>query len=157
MKIGNLLNIDRVNALNIEPNAYIAKQPKHIAAERGTSKVNVANIPKVIFPEPYENARGYYNKSEFVPPPPPHVEHAPQQHQQSNSMFDIKSLLPMLMSGKLDMLKPLMSMFGGGKSSGLSDIAKIFDIFKPKEKTKNAEKEAEEISSKFDDMIIIED
>ena len=135
MKIGNLLNMDRVNALNIEPNAYIAKQPKHIAAESGTSKVNVANIPKVIFPEPYENARGYYNKSEFVPPPPPHVE----------------------MSGKLDMLKPLMSMFGGGKSSGLSDIAKIFDIFKPKEKAKNAEKEAEEISSKFDDMIIIED
>lgn len=157
MKIGDALNMDRVNALNIEPNAYIAKEPKHIATGSGASKVNSVNIPKVIFPEPYENARGYYNKSEFVPPSPPQVEHASQQHQPSNSMFDIKSLLPMLMSGKLDMLKPLMSMFGGNKGGGLGDIAKIFDIFKPKEKTKNAEKEAEEISSKFDDMIIIDD
>lgn len=155
MKIGNALNMDRVNALNIEPNAYIAKEPKHIATGSGASKVNAVNIPKVIFPEPYENARGYYNKSEFAPPPPPQAP--PPQPQQSIPMFDIKSLLPMLMSGKLDMLKPLMSMFGGNKGGGFGDIAKIFDIFKPKEKAKKIEKEAEEISSKFDDMIIIED
>jgi hypothetical protein len=60
----------------------------------------------------------------------------------------------------MDMLKPLMLMFGGGKGGaggGLGDIAKVFDLFKPKSKPKKEEKKEEDISSKFDDMIIIED
>ena len=45
------------------------------------------------------------------------------------SGFDIKSLLSMLMGGNLnDVLKPLMSILGGGKSGGGMDIAKIFHI-----------------------------
>jgi hypothetical protein len=57
------------------------------------------------------------------------------------------------------MLKPLMSMLGGGGTSGggLGDITKIFELFKPKHQKKEEKKEEEDVSSKFDDMIIIED
>jgi hypothetical protein len=65
----------------------------------------------------------------------------------------------MLMSGKFnDLLNPIMSMVGG-KSGGV-DIAKIFELFKPKSSVKKEKRiihEEEDVSSKFDDMIIIED
>lgn len=152
MKIGNILNNDRVNALNCSPNAYVLRQ---IKPQDVTSQTQ-----KVVFSEPYENAGHYYNKSQFAkpaPPEPPQVEH----RSTNNMNFDIKSLLPMLMSGKMDMLKPLLSMLGGGNNAvGSMDFAKIFELFKPKSKPKKDEKKEtkqEEESSKFDDMIIIED
>jgi len=154
MKIGNILNSDRVNALQSSPNAYVPSQTK-------LQNVNT-QTKRVVFPEPYENAEHYYNKSQFTKPTPP--EPSPVEHRSTNNMnFDIKSLLPMLMSGKMDMLKPLLSMFGGGVGSGVvggMDFAKIFELFKPKSKPKKDEKKEtkeEDISSKFDDMIIIED
>lgn len=153
MNVNDLLNAERVNALGVDPNAYVVKptpKPKH-------EPVKTENISKVVFPEPYENATPYYNKHEFSPPPPPNIQ--PQQNTQPNAPFDFKSLLPMLMSGKFnDMLKPLMSMMsGGGSGGGLGDISKIFELFKPKAKPKKQEKKEEDVSSKFDDMIIIED
>ena len=144
--------MDRVRALGREPNAYTPT----FKPEGQTNNVNTQEVEKVIFPEPYENAGTHYNKEEFAKPP---VQEEPHQHnhQQQSPMFDFKSMLPMLMSGKFnDILKPLMSMFGGsaGGGGGLGDIAKIFEIFKPKKKK---EKTEEDVSSKFDDLIIIED
>lgn len=162
MKLGNILNVDRVNALQVDTNAYVAEK-NTIHKE---NKVNTQEIQKVIFPEPYENVNPYYTKNDFgKPPPPPIPENHKCNHNHNNiypkPMFDVKSLLPMLMGGNFnDMLKPLMSMFGGGNSgsSGIGDISKIFELFKPKSKSKIEEKkEDEDISSKFDDMIIIED
>lgn len=154
MKLGNILNLDRTRELPMDNNAYV----KHGKFVSGESVARAQSVDKVVFPEAYENASGYYNKNQFCPPPK--LEQNPPRLQQSQpAMFDIKSLLPMLMSGKLnDLITPLMSMFGG-KSGGM-DIAKIFDIFKPKSSTKKEKKvndNDEEMSSKFDDMIIIED
>lgn len=155
MRLSELLNADRVNALQVERNAYIKDIKREIKGDR----VTVQTPEKVVFPEPYENARPYYNKTEFARPAPP--QNPPNQHRSQHSqmsMFDIKSLLPMLMSGKLDMLKPLMSLFGGsGAESQGMDFAKIFELFKPKSKQKKDITKEEDISSKFDDMIIIED
>lgn len=160
MRLGDLLNDDRVNTLRVEPNAYAIG----MKAKGKENKVSSQEINKVIFPEPYENASQYYNRHDFSKPPPPSTE----EHNQCNNhaplqkpMFDIKSLLPMLMNGSFnDMLKPLISMLGGVNtgtgSGGIGDISKIFELFKPKPKPKKEEKE-EEFSSKFDDMIIIED
>lgn len=153
MKIGNLLNNERVKALGVDKNAY---------PNRMNNNVNTQHAEKVLFPEAYENASHYYNKNEFSKPSPP--EPPPQCEQSKHScnhnsmpMFDIKSLLPMLMGGKFnDMLKPLMAMLGGNGGGGM-DMAKIFEMFKPKSKPKQEEKKEEDISSKFDDMIIIED
>ena len=119
-------------------------------------------MSKVIFPEPYESLSTHYSKNDFCSPPKEELKHdPPSKHQNNAPMFDIKSLLPMLMSGKFnDILKPLMGMLGNGGGSlsgGLGDIAKIFELFKPKPKPKKEEKREEDISSKFDDMIIIED
>lgn len=160
MRLSDVLNPDRVRAMNTDPNAYVMKeQPK-----QQTDTVKAQEVEKVLFPEPYENARAYHNHDQFSKPPPPsQPKPAPSENHphQNKPMFDMQSLLPMLMSGKFnDMLKPLMSMFGGGGNSGggLGDITKIFELFKPKSNTKKAEpKEEEDMSSKFDDMIIIED
>ena len=116
--------------------------------------VHTNKAQKVVFPEPYENATHYYNRNQFSKPTPPEPPSQPEPH--NHMPFDIKSLLPMLMSGKMDVLKPLMSMFGGNLGGGM-DLTKIFELFKPKTKPKKEEKKEEDISSKFDDMIIIED
>lgn len=166
MKLGNILNDERVSALKNDSNAYV-----RAFKSKSKDTVNTQSAEKVIFPEPYENAGHYYNKNQFNPPPPPDppCNHEQRHHNQganngggglfNSSMMDMKSLLPMLMSGKFnDVLKPLMTMFGGsGGASGGFDIAKIFELFKPKSKPKKDEKKEEEVSSKFDDFIIIED
>ena len=148
-----MLNPERVQALGVEQNAYTNYKNYNV------NKVSTQDVSKVIFPEPYENASTHYEKNQFSPPQPP-PQPKPHPHQQSNfPMLDIKSLLPMLMSGKMDILKPLMSMLGGGNNAGGAgmDLAKIFELFKPKSKTKQEDKKEEDVSSKFDDMIIIED
>lgn len=158
MKLNNILNADRVNSLCVEPNAYVmhAKSKDNINSIRPRTQ----DIEKVIFPEPYGQAGPYYNKHDFVPPTPQEPSQTNKIKTNNNPMFDIKSILPMLMGGKFnDMLKPLMAMLGGGANGGggLGDMAKIFELFKPKAKTKKEEKKEEDVSSKFDDMIIIED
>ena len=154
MRLKDLLNQERVNALYVEPNSYVASNQ----IKRTESHNVKAQAEKVIFPEPYENASPHYNKQEFYKPTPPEPQKQNQSHQMPTPMFDMKSILPMLMSGKFnDVLKPLMSMFGGGGGSGLGDVTKIFELFKPKSKTKTKKEKDEDISSKFDDMIIIED
>ena len=154
MKLGNVLNLDRTRALPTDNNAYV-KNSKFV---KDDTVAQVQSADKVIFPEAYENASGYYNKNQFSPPSKAEPNNPKPQHAPS-PMFDIKSLLPMLMSGKLnDFINPLMSMLGG-KSGGM-DIAKIFELFKPKTNVKKEKKvvqEEEDVSSKFDDMIIIED
>jgi hypothetical protein len=63
----------------------------------------------------------------------------------------------MLMGGNPgNLINPLMSMFNGGGNGGF-DLAKVFELFKPKAKNKKEEKKDEDIPSKFDDFIIIED
>ena len=160
MKLGNVLNNERVAALNVDNNAYVKNFNKTEKVSSQTEKVNI-QTEKVVFPEPYENANRYYNRNEFNKPytEEPVSNNKPQQHNQNQfPMFDIKSILPMLMSGKFnDMLMPLMSLFSGGKSGGGMDFAKIFEVFKPKQKPKKEEKKDEDVSSKFDDLIIIED
>ena len=156
MLLRDLLNQERVSALYVEPNAYVARteyKPKG-------RNVMAQEVEKVVFPEPYENVSPRYSKHEFYKPEPPEPSNQNQPHQMPMPMFDIKSLLPMLMSGKFnDMLKPMMSLLGGGNSGngGMGDIAKIFELFKPKSKSKPKQEKDEDISSKFDDMIIIED
>ena len=147
MKLDGLLNPDRVNALRADPHAYVAK----------TEKVTAQEVPKVIFPQPYENAAPYYSKDQFKSYEPPCNEPHAQKPKCNQPMFDIKSLLPMLMSGKMDMLKPLLSMLGGSNGGGLGDIGKIFELLRPKPKPTKAESQTETMPSKFDDMIIIED
>ena len=136
--------------------SYIIKaKPKTV----NTAEVKAQNIQKVIFPEPYEQAPLRYSKDEFNSPIKGEQKPS-KQPINNNSIFDTKSLLPMLLSGKFnDILKPVMSMFGISASGGsFGDIAKIFELFKPKSKAKKEEKKDEEdVSSKFDDMIIIED
>ena len=155
MKLGNILNNERVKSLYAEPNAYVCNN------EKVNNKASIQNASKVVFPEPYENANTHYDKHEFSAPLKEQDNKPNNPPQQNQPMFDIKSLLPMLMSGKLDILKPLMSMFGGGgldAMSGLGGVSKIFELFKPKPKQKKEDKpQDEDISSKFDDMIIIED
>ena len=155
MKIGNILNNDRVKALENSSNAYILSESKL------KNNASAQNMSKVVFPEPYENAGTHYDKHNFNIPTHETPEQNARPPQQNQPIFDIKSLLPMLMSGKFDMLKPLMSMFGGGgtdANSGLGNISKIFELFKPKSKPqKEKDIKEEDISSKFDDMIIIED
>ena len=154
MKLGNILNLDRTRTLPIDNNAYV----QHNKFANGENVVRAQTTDKVVFPEAYENANGYYNKNQFCPPPKPE-QNPPRLQQSQPPMFDVKALLPMLMSGKLnDLITPLMSMFGV-KSGGM-DITKIFELFKPKSSTKKEKKvndNDEEVSSKFDDMIIIED
>lgn len=154
MKLGNILDLNKTRELPIDNNAYV-KSNKFVSNE---NNVKAQMTEKVIFPEAYENASGYYNKNQFSPPPKPEPT-PPRPQLQQSSMFDIKSLLPMLMGGKFnDLINPLMGMFGG-KSGGM-DIAKIFELFKPKttvKKEKKAVQEDEDVSSKFDDMIIVED
>lgn len=161
MRLNQILNKERVQALNVEQNAYINYKSQQNKTNQSQNPT-VQNISKVIFPEPYENLNTHYSKSDFCLPlkeePKPNP---PCKHQNNSPMFDIKSLLPMLLSGKFnDILKPLMGMFGNGGGSsggGLGDVAKIFELFKPKSKPKKEEKKEEDVSSKFDDMIIIED
>ena len=142
MKLGNRLNYERVQTLQTERNAYVMNMP------RKENLAQTQSAEKVIFRQPYENANPYYNKNEFCKPIPPEPPKNPPNN--NMPMFDIKSILPMLMSGKFDMLKPLLSMFGGG-----GEMSKIFELFKPKNKPK---KENDEDSlSKFEDYIIIED
>jgi len=163
MKLNGMLNLDRVNSMRVDPNAYI-KQSSNLT----DSKAKSQQIEKVLFPQPYQNVSPRYNKQDFYKSeaveksqePPQSIQ--PQQNapQQSNIM-DLKSILPMIMSGKFnDMLKPIMSLLGGANGGGgIGDIAKIFELFKPKQKSK-AKKDIskdEDVSSKFDDMIIIED
>lgn len=118
----------------------------------------VQSINKVVFPEAYSNAEKYYDKTQFYVPQGSE-NNAHDNKVKQSPMFDIKALIPMLMGGKFnDLIAPLMSMIGG-KSKGI-DIAKIFELFKTKPSNKNEKqerKESEDISSKFDDMIIIED
>lgn len=153
MKSRGVFNDERVRALSIDPNAYVRKEPEK------KDNPHIQDISKVVFPEPYENAHSYYNRSEFNPPPPPPAPPISHNHQPSAPMFDIKSLLPLLTQGggMMDMLKPIISMLSGGKggeNSGLGDVSKIFELFKPKTNSKKVENEVEEIS-KFDDMNII--
>ena len=154
MRSKNIFNLDRVNSLSVEPNAYVMR-----SVDKKLSNPQTQGVSKVVFPEPYENAHSHYSRNEFSPPPPPAP---PPQHNcqhQNSPMFDIKSLLPLLTQGggMMDMLKPIIAMFSGGKgggNSGLGDISKIFELFKPKQKAKKVENE-EEKASKFDDMNII--
>ena len=159
MKWENILNNERINALNFDKNAYVS------AYKTNTKPPQTQTIEKVLFPEAYENASQRYNMNNFTRPQMDNKDNTnshQQSHQPNNCfhpMFDMKSILPMLMSGKFnDMLAPIMSMFGGGSGAGKSgmDFAKIFELFKPKSKAKKVEKE-EDVSSKFDDFIIIED
>ena len=154
MQLGRILNLDKTRELPTEYNAYI----QHNIGGGKNNNVNMQSVEKVIFPEAYENANGYYNKNQFCPPPKPEPEPC-KHHPAPPPMFDLKALLPMLMSGKLnDIVNPLISMLGG-KSGGM-DIAKIFELFKPKSganKERKKEEKEEDVSSKFDDMIIIED
>ena len=154
MKLGNIINLDKTRDLPADNNAYV----QHAKFVSDKNFVRRQSVDKVLFPEAYENASSYYNKNQFSPPPKPE-QISPQPQQPQPPMFDIKSLLPMLMSGKFNnLLTPLMSMFGG-KSAGV-DIAKIFDLFKPKtsiKKENKLSKDEDDVSSKFDDMIIIED
>ena len=157
MRSKNIFNLDRVNSLSVEPNAYVMR-----SVDKKLSNPQTQGVSKVVFPEPYENAHSHYSRNEFSPPPPPETPPQQYNHQPSMPMFDIKSLLPLLTQGgnMMDMLKPLMSMFGGGKTGGnggLGDISKIFEIFKPKNKPQNVKCETEDNSSKFDDMNIIID
>ncbi len=162
MRLDQMLNKERVQSLNVEQNAYINYKPQQNKSNQSQNPT-VQNIPKVIFPEPYENLNTHYSKIDFCPPPKEEPKpNPPCKHQNNAPMFDIKSLLPLLTQGgnMMDMLKPIMAMFGGGKGGaggGLGDMAKIFELFKPKSKPKKEEKKEEDISSKFDDMIIIED
>ena len=163
MRLGNILNQERVRALNGEVNAY-----NRVFDIDKKNKVNSQSMQKVVFPEPYENARQYYNRNEFGTLDSECSDqncncskhgNSNKNNQANAPMFDMKSLLPMLMSGKFnDMINPFMSMLGGSKGgSGGMDFAKIFELFKPKLKSKKEEKKEEDISSKFDDFIIIED
>lgn len=144
MRVENKLNLDRVNALGVEPNAY-SGNPINIHSP----KIETQSATKVIFPEPYQNSIGYYNKTEFKRPEPPKPTCPSQQ-----PVFDFKSLIPMLLSGGNlgEMIKHLLSMLGRGNM----DIAKIMDLFKFGKKSKPATNEQPE-TSKFDDFIIIED
>ena len=159
MKLGNILNNERLSALHTDRNAYVSVYK----SDKG--KTQTQTVEKVLFPQEYENASPHYNMNNFSRPQNDnqeniqHNQHSNQSNNSFHTMFDMKSILPMLMSGKFnDMLKPLMSMFGGnGGGTGGFDIAKIFELFKPKSKTKKEEKKEEDISSKFDDFIIIED
>ena len=155
MKIGNILNNERVQSLNVSKNAYYT--PNNLKRE---DKVSTSQAEKVVFQQPYENASNYYNKDQFncsqQPDSKPNCN-CNNNRKSQNNMIDFKSLLPMLMGGKFnDMLKPIMSMLGGGGSAGSMDFAKIFELFKPKSKTEKKDKD-EDVSSKFDDFIIIED
>lgn len=143
MRVENKLNLERVNSLGIEPNAY-SNNPIRLDAK----KVETQSATKVIFPEPYQNSIGHYDKTEFKRPDPPKPPPPPPQ-----PMFDIKTLLPMLLSGGNmgEILKPLLSMLGGGNL----DLTKIMDLFKLNKKSKPTPKTEE--TSKFDDFIIIED
>jgi len=159
MKLENVLNAERVSSLRIDNNAY-----SRTFKSQSKESVSTNSAEKVLFPQAYENAGQYYNKNEFAKPQPPEPPQNHNHHQNScgaknSSMFDIKSILPMLMSGKFnDLINPFMSMLGGvGKGGGGMDFAKIFELFKPKSKPKKEEKNEEEISSKFDDFVIIED
>lgn len=146
MKSKDIFNYERINALGVEPNAYIMKSD----TKKEPQQPQMQNIPKVIFPEPYENASPYYNKQEFNPPPPP-----PSPPQQNSPMFDLKSLLPLLtQNNMMDIIKPIISMFSGG---GNADISKIFELFKPKSKQKKVECKVEDSNSKFDDFNVIID
>lgn len=167
MKSNNIFNAERVNALYFDKSAYITQnklynsnnQPINrnnlqtsrvfnqniISSSNNNTKVNTQVIEKVLFPEPYQNSPPHYN-NHFEPPPPPPPPSSPAPA----PMFDIKNLLPMLMSGKADFLKPIMSLFTGGGAG--ADVAKIFDIFKSKPK----KTEVKEEKSKFEDMIIVE-
>lgn len=160
MKLNDVLNFERVNSLSVERNAYV-----NVSDVEGKGHVvKTQSAEKVIFPEPYENANRYYNRNDFNS-----YNINENNNKSSNnsknlnmqndfSMFDIKSILPMLMSGKFnDVLKPLMSMFGGGGGSSGIDLAKIFELFKSKSKVKKDNRKKEEDNSKFDNFIIIED
>ena len=67
MRLGDILNNDRVNALQMDRNAYVAGS----AQKMKEKDVKAQDVEKVIFPEPYENARPYYNRNEFDRPAPP--------------------------------------------------------------------------------------
>jgi hypothetical protein len=157
MRLEDVLNYERVKALGVDSNAYI----NPFGIKQQNRDVNSQSAQKVVFSQPYENANRYYNMHEFSSPQPPqsvNENKAPNNIGNTMpSMFDIKSLLPMLMSGKFtDILKPLMSMFAGGGVNGGMDIAKIFELFKPKSKQKKSSKEVNDVS-KFDDFVVIED
>ena len=138
MKLGDVLNNERVGALCGDKNAYISNSN----LKDRKSNVDTQSAEKVLFPEAYENVNQYYNKNNFCKPSPPEPPSPPPKqnhtcHHNNMSGFDIKSLLSMLMGGNFnDVLKPLMSILGGGKSGGGMDIAKIFEMFKPKSKPK---------------------
>jgi len=158
MKLNGMLNLDRVNSMRVDPNAYIKK-----SSNETDSKAKSQQIEKVLFPEPYQNVSPRYNKQDFYKSEPVEQVEKPTQTQlpQQSNMMDFKSILPMIMSGKFnDMLKPIMSLLGGNAGGGgIGDIAKIFELFKPKQKSKVKKdvSKDEDVSSKFDDMIIIED
>ncbi len=155
MKSNIVFNNERIQALYNDPYAYVMKtfqqgQNNQSKPQNSSGRVNTQAVEQVLFPEPYQNATPYYNRRQFAPPPPPEPPTQPPHN--NPPMLDIKSLLPMLMSGKMnDVLKPLLNILGGG--NGLGDISKVFELFKPKKKKENTEKQEK---SKFDDMIIIE-
>lgn len=171
MKIGNIFNEDRVQALNCGVNAY----NKVYGSDK--QKTKTQSVEKVLFPQGYENASHYYDKNNFERDRCCDIidnERGKKDCKEGSScncdkkhnggmngnlpMFNIQSLLPMLMSGKFnDMIKPLMGLLGGNKTgAGSFDIAKIFEMFKPKLSVEKKVVE-EDISSKFDDFVIIED
>lgn len=153
MRFNSELNNERVSCLRPDPNAY----PKRVVISQKKEPVKIqGNTTKVLFPEPYENAQRYYNRDNFCPPQPPPPEPQPCPHNQQ-PMFDIKSLLPMLMSGKDigSMLKNFMPMLG---NLGGENLSTIFNLFKPKSKQKTVPCEAVDVSkSKFDKLDFIED
>lgn len=149
MRLGDVLNNERVSALRCEPNVC-----NNCADKNKESKGRSAEY--VMFPQGYENAGQHYDKSRFShskeEEPCKKVENCKSN---SSPMFNMGSVLPMLMGGGFgEILKPLMGLLGGG---GGADVTKIFELFKPKQKQKKEEVKEEDFSSKFDDMIIIED
>ena len=158
MKLGNVLNDDRVKSLRMDQNAYT----NTYKSKADTKNVNIQRAEKVLFPQPYENASAYYNRKQFSPLldddcKKDNCDAKSKSSSQTNPMFDVRSLLPILAGGKFnDMLNPLISMIGGGANKGGFDFAKIFELLKPKKNTQKEKKE-EDISSKFDDFVVIED
>jgi len=155
MRLEGIVNKERERALNVDPKAYVMKNKPD-----GSSQAKIQEAEKVIFPQPYENAQSYYDKNQFNKYCEAEHEGGCRHGNNNNnisSMFDVKSLLPMLMGGKFNnVLKPLMSLLSGcGKNENLN-IAKIFDIFNTKTKKNESPKDEVEVS-KFDDFVIIED
>ena len=130
---------DNVNALFVEPNAYIQKFDK----KKGPQKV--------VFQEPYEVMPNYYLKEDFK-----RKETPKENREQKNNFlpfnlpFDLKNLMPMLSSflgkdgGDLSSIVNMLSNAGlSGDNNPLFSLlsnkdllSNVFNMFKGKSNTK---------------------